>query len=205
MLKLIGVASMLIGALFLQACAPKSQDSCGFVQNSYGERVSWKAEVPVTMYLHTSVPEEYVGAIVAAAHTWEESAGRKLFNIVTTPRISGQNSPRQDGKNVIYFMDTWESDRPFEQARTSVLWKGDQINETDIRVNTKDFTFYWNQGKSRSSVNIEALMLHEMGHVLGLKHNDEETAGSVMATYLANGTDRTEPSSVDTTDLKCEY
>jgi hypothetical protein len=205
MLKWIGVASLVVMALVLEACAPKSQDSCGFVQNSYGERVSWKAEVPVTMYLHTSVPEEYVAAVVSAAQTWEKSAGRKLFNIVTTPRISGPNSPRQDGKNVIYFMDTWETERASEQARTSVLWRGDQINETDIRVNTKDFSFYWNQGKSGSSVNIEALLLHEMGHVLGLKHNDDKTASSVMQTYLRSGDDRTEPSSVDTTDLKCEY
>ncbi|UYL09563.1 matrixin family metalloprotease [Bdellovibrio sp. SKB1291214] len=205
MLKWIGVTSLVVMALALGACAPKSQDSCGFVQNSYGERVSWKAEVPVTMYLHTSVPEEYVGAIVSAAQTWEKSAGRKLFNIVTTPRVSGPNSPRQDGKNVIYFMDTWETERGSEQARTSVLWRGDQINETDIRVNTKDFTFYWNQSKSGSSVNIEALILHEMGHVLGLKHNDDKAASSVMQTYLRSGDDRTEPSATDTTDLKCEY
>jgi predicted Zn-dependent protease len=48
-------------------------------------------------------------------------------------------------------------------------------------------------------------LLHEMGHVLGLKHNDDKTASSVMQTYLRSGDDRTEPSSVDTTDLKCEY
>jgi hypothetical protein len=202
MWKWIGVASLVVMALTLEACAPKSQDSCGFVQNAYGERVSWKADVPVTMYLHESVPEQYVAAIVSASQTWERSSGRRLFNIVTSPRITGPNKPTQDGKNVIYFMDTWESDKLSEQARTTVLWNGDQIKETDIRVNTK-FTFYWNQGKSGSAVNIEALILHEMGHVLGLKHNDQ--GASVMATYLKNGDDRTELASQDTVDLKCEY
>ncbi len=204
MWKWIGVASLVVMALTLEACAPKSQDSCGFVQNAYGERVSWKADVPVTMYLHESVPEQYVAAIVSAAQTWERSSGRRLFNIVTSPRISGPNKPVQDGKNVIYFMDTWEQDKLSEQARTTVLWNGDQIKETDIRVNTK-FTFYWNQGKSSTAVNIEALILHEMGHVLGLKHNDVKADASVMQTYLKNGDDRTELASKDTVDLKCEY
>ncbi|WP_413557857.1 matrixin family metalloprotease [Bdellovibrio sp. HCB209] len=201
MWKSISVALLVVTALFLEACAPKSQESCGFVQNSYGERVSWKNDVPVTMYLHESVPQEYVGAVVAAAQTWERNTGRRLFNIVTTPRISGPNEPRQDGKNVIYFMKNWEPEKASEQARTTVLWTGDQIRETDIRVNTK-YEFYWNN-KSSGSVNIEALILHEMGHVLGLKHNDD--GGSVMATYLHDHEDRTELASQDTTDLKCEY
>ncbi|MEK2688099.1 matrixin family metalloprotease [Bdellovibrio sp. GT3] len=210
MFRYIGVAALVVMALLLEACAPKSQSDCGFVQNVYGERVSWKADVPVTMYLHDSVPNEFIPAIVSAAQTWERKSGRRLFNIVTTPRVSGPNQPRTDGKNVIYFMNTWETEKASEQARTTILWTGDQIRETDIRVNAKVdpetskpfFSFYWNQGTG-SGVNIEALILHEMGHVLGLKHNDD--GGSVMATYLKNNDDRTELSEQDTTDLKCEY
>jgi hypothetical protein len=203
MWKWLGIALLVTSALFVQACAPKSQEDCGFVQNVYGERISWKSDVPVTLYLHTSVPQEYVGAIVSAADTWEKTAGRRLFNIVTSPRVGGPAEPHKDGKNVIYFLKSWESNRASEQARTSVYWTGDQIKEADIRVNDLNFNFYWNQGKSASLVNIEALVLHEMGHVLGLKHKD--TGGSVMATYLPSAQDRTEVANVDTTDLKCEY
>lgn len=56
---------------------------------------------------------------------------------------------------------------------------------------------------NEAPVNIEALILHEMGHVLGLKHKDG--SGSVMATYLASGEDRVNVTGVDSTDLKCEY
>lgn len=202
MWKRLGALMLLTSALTLQACAPKAQDDCGFVQNSYGERISWKSQAVITLSVHESVPSEYLGAIQSAADTWEKSAGRKLFNIVTT-KVTGPLAPHKDGSNIIYFMDTWEENRATEQARTSIYWNGDQISEADIRVNAKDFKFYWNSNKSTSRVSIEALILHEMGHVLGLKHKD--SGGSVMATYLPSGTDRVELASTDVTDLKCEY
>ena len=203
MWKWLGIVMLMTSSMLIAACAPKSQEDCGFVQNVYGERVSWKSDVPVTMYLHESVPQEYVNAIVSAADTWEKNSGRRLFNIVTSTRITGPAEPHKDGKNVIYFLNIWEANRASEQARTSMHWNGDQIQEADIRVNDKDFNFYWNQGKSAGAVNIEALILHEMGHVLGLKHKD--SGGSVMATYLSSGSDRTQLASADVTDLKCEY
>lgn len=202
MWKSLGALLLVITAMSLQACAPKSQDDCGFVQNVYGERLSWKKELPVKLYLDESVPDQYIEAISIAAQTWERNAGRRLFDI-QTQKIKG-GTPEKNGYNVIYWMSTWETNRRSEQARTSVHWIGDQIKEADIRVNASGFSFYTTQsGTSMNGVNIEALMLHELGHVLGLKHKDE--GGSVMATYLASGANRTALSGVDTTDLKCEY
>lgn len=212
MWKWLGAAVVLIAALTIQACAPKAQEDCGFVQNVYGERISWKGDVPVSLMIHTSVPDSMVSAIYSAAATWERTAGRKLFNI-SPYRYSGPLNPHKDGQNVIYLMNSWEDNRASEQGRTSVYWIGDQIKEADIRLNGADFGFYWNgQTLSRAAkmdrtssapVNIEALVLHEMGHVLGLKHKDG--AGSVMATYLASGDDRVHLAATDETDLKCEY
>ncbi len=197
------VAVALISAgLSLQACAPKSQDDCGFVQNVYGERISWKGNLPITLYVHSSVPKQYYGAIQAAAKVWEDQLGHKLFNIVTDQPITGPIDPHKDGSNVIYMMDTWEPDRTAEQARTSVYWVGDQIKEADIRINSK-FSFYWNQVGTPEGINIEALVLHELGHVLGLKHKDHD--GSVMATYLPSDTDRTHLAVTDQSSLQCEY
>lgn len=197
-------------AFGLQGCAPKSQDDCGFVQNVYGERISWKGEVPVTMYLHESVPQQYVGAIEAAAATWQDATGKRLINIVTDPnqRVTGPINPQKDGRNIIYFFNSWESDKSSEQARTSIYWIGDQIKEADMRINAKNFTYYWNQPGVAStaiqnSVNIEALVIHEMGHVLGLKHKDRDS--SVMATYLASNTDRVNIAETDKSALQCEY
>lgn len=213
MWKWLGTALVLSLMLTVQACAPKSQEDCGFVQNVYGERISWKSDVPVTMHLHSSVPDAMVPAILSAAATWDKTVGRKIFNIVTSPRYTGPLKPHQEGFNVIYLMNDWEKERSEEQGRTSVYWVGDLIKEADIRINGSNFGYYW-QGQmlskvskmgamSAAQVNIEALVLHEMGHVLGLKHKDG--AGSVMATYLASGDDRTALAVTDESALQCEY
>jgi hypothetical protein len=187
----------------LRLRAAKNLPDCGFVQNTYGERVSWKNEGLITLYIHDSVPREYYGAIQSAAATWEKSIGHRLFNLVMDPLV-GTSIPHQDGKNIIYFMNTWEANRPTEQARTSIYWNGDQIVEADIRINSKDFQFYWAPGQFNPlKVNFEALILHEMGHVLGLRHKDN--AGSVMATFLPSGTDRVRLASADASNLQCEY
>lgn len=192
-------------ALGLQACAPKQDGDCGFVQNVYGERISWKGQVPITLYIHNSVPSQYDGAIRRAANTWNQAAGKTLFVVAGT--TSGIDVAR-DGANVISLSSTWESNKLSEQARTSVYWVGDQIQEADIKINGSGsggqsvFSFYWDQAPG-SGVNIEALVLHEMGHVLGLKHND--SGNSVMATYLPANVNRTSLSVAEEAALKCEY
>ncbi|UOF02635.1 matrixin family metalloprotease [Bdellovibrio reynosensis] len=208
----LGITTILFTVLTIQACAPKSQEDCGFVQNVYGERVSWQSDVPVNMYIHSSVPVEMDAAIIAAADSWQTIVGRKIINIMG--RTNESVSPHKDGKNIIYFMTSWEANRTSEQGRTSLYWIGDLIKEADIRLNGADFSFYYrNQSnvistaakpKSNSAaVNIEALVLHEMGHVLGLKHKD--TDDSVMATFLASGEDRVNVAPTDEKALQCEY
>lgn len=206
MFKWIVVAALLTAGFTLQACAPKvpaAQEEGGYVQNSYGERISWKGAVPVNIYLHESVPNQFIPAIEAAARTWEQAAGHRLFNIVPQ-KLTGPILPQKDGMNVIYFMNTWEADLSSQQARTSVYWVGDQIKESDMRINAAKFQFYWNQSlPGVAAVNIEALVLHEMGHILGLKHRDDEA--SVMATYLSSNTNRTVLYPDDVKSLKYEY
>jgi hypothetical protein len=187
------------------------QFDCGFVQNVYGERISWKGQLPISFYLHESIPAEYTSAIERAMTTWEKAAGRRLFSIVSY-RYSGPLQPRQDGMNVIYWMNSWEANRPSEQGRTSVYWVGNQIKETDVRINAYNFTYYTtspsnmapqNQFSFTRAIHLDSLMIHELGHVLGLKHTDDPP--SVMATYLAMGTNRSELTNFDVSSLQCEY
>ncbi len=179
----------------------QTQKDCGFVQNVYGERISWKDSSPIPLYVHESFPPAMLPALKSAIGRWDQALGRSVFRITQTGYQSA--GPAQDGMNVIYWMKTWEANKTTEQARTSVYWIGDQIKEADIRINNKNFQFYIDQPAAPADVHLESLLVHELGHVLGLKHRDE--AGSVMATYLASSTLRTAISSQDLQDLKCEY
>lgn len=210
----IYLAIVLLGFI-LSSCAPKPQNNCGFVQNIYGQRISWKNKTAINLIIHSSVPVELRSAIHRAAETWSQQAGRNMFNIIED---SSQLSavPSRDKKNAIYFLSEWESDRMSEQGRTSVYWAGDQIQEADIRINAANFSYYnqnpqlligsRNLKKTGQQVgdgySFEALLLHEMGHFLGLKHQD---VNSVMAARLAAYTDRVQLASTDKDAISCEY
>lgn len=199
---LLGALPMV--AFMLQACSPqpKGQPDCGFVQNVYGERVAWKKGLPITLYIHESVPQTAYTAIENAVKDWEVAMGRPMFR-VGGYGIKSSATPQQDGVNMIYWMPTWEVEKASEQARTSVYWISNEIKETDIRVNATNFSFFTDTPTSSRDVHLESLILHELGHVLGLKHEDH--SNSVMATYLAYQAKRTDISARDKDSIRCEY
>jgi hypothetical protein len=181
---------------------PQEQPSCGFVQNIYGQRISWKTAEPIQLNVHTSFPSEYLPALENAMNAWNISTGRKKF-IIANRNFSGPLVQKKDGVSVIYWFNEWEPEKIAEQARTSIYWAGNVMQEADMRINNKAYTFYLNQPITYTEVHLESLLIHELGHVLGLKHR--ETAGSVMATYLSASTVRNKVSAEDVTDLTCEY
>lgn len=219
----LGLISLFTG------CPAKPHNDCGFLQDVYGQRISWKDKYPVTVYIHSSVPKSLRPAIYRAAATWESIIGRKVFDISEdSSKLSSE--PTRDGKNGIYFLSNWESDKLSEQGRTSVLWAGDEIQEADIRINHYSYSFYEqtpdqlvssisetykayqrsdgvNNTSSGVSYSFEALMLHEMGHFLGLKHRESsgKDQGTVMATKLAAFNNRVVPAESDREAVKCEY
>lgn len=229
-----------IGGLF-SLRHPKPQTDCGFVQNVYGQRISWKDKLPIEVEIDSSVPSDLRPSIYRAAKTWETIAGQSLFVFKQNNRKN--TGPNKDKKNGIYFLLNWDSNNKAEQGRTSVYWAGDEIQEADIRINGSQFAFYDrdpknlvflkkssdrimsrakenpNSGRADLSsqpseqlseqpelgYNFEALMLHELGHFLGLKHKELSPAVSVMETYLAANTNRIVLSDADKKNLKCEY
>ncbi len=190
-------------ALAIQACAPQfdSQESCTFVQNSYGERVSWKGQLPIVIYAHTTFPEQYLGAIQDAVEYWNRAKGEELFRY--GGRDSGPDQARYDGRNIIYWRSSWEANKTSEQARTQIQWEGNRILDADILINNKDFDFYYTDVTSSGAIHIGSILVHEFGHVLGLAHNDNEP--SVMGTYLRAQTVREEITQADLRYMSCEY
>lgn len=209
-MRLLSFAALgLLTAFILSSCGQmKPEESCGFVQNVYGQRISWKGSLPVPLYVHSSYPAQYYPALDQAIQVWETALGRKLFKVVNYS-LGGPIDPRRDGNNVIYWMSSWEANKVNEQARTSVHWEGDQIRETDIRINAynkstgQGFNFYIDYPLNSSDVHLPSLLIHELGHVLGLKHNDSGT--SVMATYLQAQMLRNKVGDTDVKSARCEY
>lgn len=204
MLRLFGLITVLVlSGLALQACSVKktAEASCNFVQNSEQQRVSWGAQVPAVLFIDSSVPNEYTEDIKSAVAVWNKRVGREVLKV--GGYTDDRREPGQDGKNIIYFRQTWESDRQFEQARTTVYWAGDRIYEADVRINAKDFRFSSGELTVSGQVDMESLLIHEFGHVLGLAHSN--ATQSVMARTLPDATERRELSKADEESIRCEY
>lgn len=176
--------------------------SCNFVQNSQGLRVSWKSAKPVHFIISNSVPPEFDSTIQQAAQIWNGYLNTGLISVQRDDSIA--NGPGDDRYNMIYWVTDWPNDMAQEQARTSIRWDVSKLRDADIRVNATHYQFFKEGAAPVSSqISLLSLMLHEMGHGVGLKHIEDSS--SVMQTHLGSGMTREVPGKIDTDSLGCEY
>lgn len=177
-------------------------DSCNFVQNSQGLRVSWKSSTPVNFVINSSIPTQYDATIIKAATIWNNYLNADLIRVYRDNNLI--NPPGDDKNNIIYWMNEWPSEQSLEQARTAIRWDISKLRDADIKINAKYFSYYIEgESNTEGKISLLSLMLHEMGHGVGLKHISN--GSSVMQTHLANNTDRSIPAKIDIDSLGCEY
>jgi len=190
-----------INLVWLQGCGNKNlaQDSCNFIQNSEGQRVSWGGDSTVNFYVDASVPTTYLPVIQRAADTWNTTIGHQQIVVAGWTNKAGIQA--QDGMNVIYWKTDWDANQPSEQARTTIYWSSNRMNEADIMINAKNFKFSIDT-PAPGEVDLQSLLVHEFGHALGLKHT---TATSVMVKTLDYDVLRRAPQPFDVASIRCEY
>ena len=199
------------------------EESCNFLMSSQLKRVSWpKGKIPI--YIHDSVPGEFSQAIKKAVGVW--NAELKDHRIEIVGRISGTTYSSDDGYNVIYYIEDWKQvGVPGEQAKARLRYLGGTIHDADILINgsyvggitpshnhpstdkIRVHNFYPGSGTPKShETDLQSLMLHELGHVLGLDHTDfGGNYNSVMDRILDSGQERRKLGAVDQASLSCEY
>lgn len=206
MKKLLAIILLLTGILGCDRSIP-NQPSCYFQENG-GQRVSWKYDLPVTLYLDSSVPQSMIPAIQAAVDTWNQTGvimqGQKFF-ILQQGNV-GSSVPAEDGWSKIYYTTTnWPGSPAFE-AYTTLSFYGNRITEADININGQGCQF--GSDGTLNYVDTQSVMLHELGHVLGLIHPPNAialNADSIMYYALGYGQLRREISAFDISNISCQY
>ena len=206
--------------LLFTACSnpPPAEDSCNFVQNSFKRRVSW-AKTPVKFYADKSITDEQYAGILAAMKVWNDEFDTPVFELIgrtgdskglPAPKLRGDGRVVADGYNGIYrveksvFENTNQKD---EQARTSISYRGDFIYEADILIDGSEQFYYQDLAlqSGEGKVQFKSLMIHELGHVLGLGHVEIAGVESVMYPKLQFGQYRGQLGDIDKDSLACEY
>ncbi|MCB9072734.1 MAG: matrixin family metalloprotease [Bdellovibrionaceae bacterium] len=199
----------LLTLLFTQACGkkPSPEEACHFQQNSYYQRVSWAGHLPIKLAAHVSLSSDQLQALQDAVKIWNETHMKEwgvstgFFEIADE---SYKGAPfAEDGHSVISVASRWTG-KPLEQAETSLHWNGSTVVDSDIRLNGEK-PFSTSSTVKSGTIDLVALFVHELGHVLGLLHI-KTSQYTVMAPELERGTNkRREPGNLELDALRCEY
>ena len=208
MKSLQSTAFYILMSCFTVSCSvltPEPENSCNFVQNSDKQRVSWKSNLPIKFKVHKDVPRAAIPSILEAAKSWNSVSATNVIEFEDLEAEGNPSSSYADGKPMIFWKSTWEDDKSSEQARSIIVWSGATLKDSDIWLNAKNFTFtYLDEPFHPFKVDLVSLVVHEMGHTLGLEHNSD--AESVMYARLRRGYDRREIDHLeDIESFGCEY
>lgn len=141
---------------------------------------TWKTS-PVTIAWAGAPPKplldaEAVAALDVASRAWVIPACSAARFVIGASRAALADPLSANGSNdVVVHLDDWPSPLATGAAAHTVIFAaGDGISEADIHLNARDFTFA--DGASDTSVDLRALLTHELGHVLGIGHSADPRA-----------------------------
>ena len=166
------IAATLTVLLTLGSSSPQAYLKLGAIVNGQVIDATWK-QAPIGYFISDRpgngvTAAELVGAVDRAAATWSrvESAGvRFAFQGMTSAAAEGF-----DARTTFGFIDRPDLDRVLGATSFLIDMTSGAIVEADIFFNSR-FAFSVAPNGQPERVDLESVVLHELGHLLGLGHS----------------------------------
>jgi hypothetical protein len=161
--------------------APTEYAVTGMVWDPFGPSPLATLTPIVQNYNATGAPYDAAAGIQGARDTWSNVIGSKfrfspsLGSTTRCPSLVQECPGAQvfDGNNDIGWMKLASSNT------LAVTWYSTSVDEADMAINT---SFSWTGNPAETSkYHLDTVVLHELGHVVGLDHSTVE--GAVMEPY----------------------
>ncbi len=178
-----------ISFVFLISCGGAGSDSSA--QAVASDSTRWlNSSLPISLKVSSSFSlAAEQAAISNSAAEWSTAVENQVTFIsstlpTTSNKVYSSLSSYNDGEMGVYQLTTWPSSLPSTALAVTQLFGyqnsngGVVITHADILVNEDSYSFSTN-GADFTKYDFETVMLHELGHFLGLAHQSY-TANSVM-------------------------
>jgi hypothetical protein len=168
---------------------------------------------PLTLKMDESFSEAEQIAIQDSGNAWEDGSHFDFFEIEeqTNDKSSVNLDKFNDSVLAIYKSTDWNKQLPSTAlAVTQILGNKKsnssgsiiEIYHADIIVNYKNFSFTTDY---EDGYDLQTVIVHEMGHFLGLYHTQTSTDDSVMYPSIGRFTVNREPKPKDNQDIQKKY
>lgn len=148
----------------------KSLFSC-----THNSKINNPSESYIKIYVDKDLPEEYKPLITRAGNDWERASNYKIrFDFIFNIKKPGlyKKVAHKYNQNYIWYFNKWDNEQlDLFDAMDKYNWKGFYANKK------KKYIVIFDESSDKYNV-----ILHELGHLLGLKHSINKN--SAMSTNI---------------------
>ena len=177
--------------LFLMFTA--SANAFSFKTTEEGEQIKWQQ--PIVDYYINIEPDsnlnedDYIEAVQGSFEEWNSVPDNPLY--LNYSGLTRDHGTDYTDKNIIFFnRGEWPENLEPNLMASTFVWNNDEgeILAFDIIINN---SFKWGTNGEPYTQDLQNALTHEIGHVLGLGHSEEDTATMFGTSYTGEKSKRT--------------